>query len=91
MSQLMEKPNADADVPEGINVMHIMDASGDTRIMWDPTVPAEVDTARAAYDAAKKKGMTAYSVLGDGAKGEVLRRFSADQAKIIMVPQLAGG
>lgn len=74
------------------NVLHITDPSGDTRIMWDPNSKDEVDTARAAFDAAKAKGMVAYTVKDDGSKsGEVIKRFDKNAGKIIMARQLAGG
>jgi hypothetical protein len=73
--------------------LHIMDHTGDTRIMWDPRNKDEVDTAKAAFDAAKKKGMIAYKVdATTGEKtGEVIREFDKKAGKIIMAPQLVGG
>ena len=73
------------------NVLHITDATGDTRIMWDPRVKDEVSTAKAAFDAAKKKGMLAYSVDTDGDQDEVITEFDKKLGKIIMVRQLQGG
>lgn len=75
------------------NVLHITDASGDTRIMWDPRNKDEVATAKAAFDAAKAKGMLAYSVnpeTGDSS-GEVIHEFDKKAGKVIMVRQLVGG
>jgi hypothetical protein len=72
--------------------LHITDANGDTRFMWDPNNKDEVDTAKAAFDAAKSKGMLAYKVDADGKRtGEVISRFDKKLGKIIMVRQLAGG
>jgi len=75
------------------NVLHITDETGDTRIMWDPAVADEVATAKAAFNAAKKKGMLAYAVDPDsgGRTGEVIREFDETQGKIIMVRQTRGG
>ncbi len=75
------------------NTLHIMSKEGDTRIMWDPRVPAEVTAAKAAFDAAKKGGMLAYTVDPDtGDKtGTVIRDFDETAGKIIMAPQLVGG
>lgn len=73
------------------NMLSIADATGDTRIMFDPKVKDEVDTARAAFDAAKAKGMLAYAVDADGGKGEVIRDFDKKAGKIIMTKQLVGG
>ena len=74
------------------NMLSIADATGDTRIMWDPKNKDEVATAKAAFDAAKKKGMLAYSVDPESAdKGEVIREFDPKAGKIIMTKPLAGG
>ena len=75
------------------HTLHITDETGDTRIMWDPAVADEVDTAKAAFDKGKKKGMLAYSVDPDsgGRTGEVIREFDETRGKIIMVRQTRGG
>jgi hypothetical protein len=75
------------------NSLHITDATGDTRIMWDPRNRDEVATAKAAFDAAKSKGMLAYSVDPDSGEstGTVIREFDKKAGKIIMVRQTQGG
>jgi hypothetical protein len=75
------------------NTLHITDASGDTRIMWDPANTDEVDTAKAAFDEGKRKGMLAYAVDPDsgGRTGEVIREFDPNKGKVIMVRQTVGG
>lgn len=75
------------------SMLHICDPSGDTRLMWDPRNKDEVATAKAAFDAAKAKGMLAYRVdpkTGDSS-GEVIREFDKKAGKVIMTPQLVGG
>jgi hypothetical protein len=74
-------------------MLHIMSGEGDTRLMWDPRNRDEVDTAKAAFDAAKAKGMVAYTVdPNSGEKtGTVIREFDEKAGKIIMPPQLVGG
>jgi hypothetical protein len=75
------------------STLHIMSKEGDTRIMWDPRIPAEVAAAKAAFDAAKTGGMLAYTVdPNSGEKtGTVIREFDETAGKIIMSPQLVGG
>jgi len=75
------------------NMLSITDAGGDTRIMWDPRNKDEVAAAKAAFDAAKAKGMLAYSVDADSgdSTGEVIRDFDKKAGKIIMVRQTVGG
>lgn len=78
----------------GISVLHIPDHTGDTRVMWDPRVPDEVATARAAFNAAKSKGMTGFAVnpdTGEKIAGEKISNFDPEAGKIIMVKPLAGG
>jgi hypothetical protein len=82
MTELMEK-----------NVLHVMDATGDTRVMWDPANADEVAAARAAFKKAKDRGMLAYAVNPDSGErtGEVIREFDETRGKIIMVRQTQGG
>lgn len=77
----------------GISTLHVQDHTGDSRIMWDPSRPDEVDVARASFDAAKEKGMLAYSVDANDVnkRGEVVREFDATAGKLILVPQTVGG
>lgn len=89
MSTTLEAPEVTE--TEGKNVLHIPDASGDTRIMWDPRNKDEVAAAQAAFDAAKGKGMLAYVVKDDGEPGEVIRSFDKKAGKIIMARQTSGG
>lgn len=71
--------------------LKVLDRTGDTRIMWDPERPAEVEVAKKAFDEAKKKGHVAYSVTKKGDKDEVIRDFDPSAGKIIMAPALRGG
>jgi len=75
------------------HTLTITDATGDTKIIWDPDKPDEVAAAKAAFDAGKKKKMLSYSVDPDsGARtGEVIREFDPQAGKIIMIPQTRGG
>ena len=80
------------DTIEEKHVLSIADPTGDTRIMWDPRSKDEVSTAKAAFDAAKKKGMLAYTVDPESAdKGEVIQKFDPQAGKIIMSRALQGG
>ena len=73
-------------------VLHVMDHTGDTRLMWDKGNDDEVSTAREMFRKLKAKGFLAYTVRGKkGEKGEVLREFDPSAERIIMSPQLVGG
>lgn len=71
--------------------MAILDATGDTKVIWDPHNPDEVAAAKAQFDTLKKKGFIAYTVNKKGDKGEVIREFDPNAEKIILSPPLAGG
>ena len=73
------------------STLHVMDRTGDTKVMWSADNPDEVEAAQATFDKLKKKGYLAYSVKDDGSKGEVIRKFDKTAGRIIMAPQLVGG
>jgi len=73
------------------SVLHIMDRSGDTKVMWSADNPDEVEAAKATFDSLKRKGHLAYTVREDGEKGEVIQNFDKTAERIIMSPQLVGG
>lgn len=77
------------DVSDGVLIE--LNGTGDSRFMWSRSTPAEVDAARAQFDSLRAKGYLAYTVRGDGGKGEVIREFDPSLERIIMTPPLAGG
>lgn len=68
-----------------------LDESGDTKTVWDADNAAEVEVAKATFEAFKKKGYAIYSVKRGGEKGEVMHKFDPDAEKMIAVPPVAGG
>lgn len=73
------------------NVLAIMGKEGDTKIIFDPSQPAEVENARRSFNELKAKGYIAYSVKAGGDKGEIMREFDPKCEKIIMAPPMVGG
>ena len=71
--------------------LRIMDESGDSKIMWDPTNKEEVDAAKLQFDALMDKGYKAYTVSKDGSTDKLIKKFDKKLGKIVMVPQLVGG
>lgn len=72
--------------------MSIMSHEGDTKILWDKTVPAEVENAKRTFDDLRASGYLAFKVEGkDGRKGEVIRKFDPEAERLIMAPPMAGG
>lgn len=91
MSSLVTEAHTD-DVPEGMHVMVTLDQTGDTKIFWDPKVPAEVENARQTFALlVSEKGMAAYAVKKNGDQGEVVRRFDPTAEKLIFAPRMVGG
>ena len=73
-------------------IMAALDATGDTKTIWDRTKPDEVEAARATFNTLKRKGYTGYRVKGsEGAKGEIMREFDPEAERMIMVPPMVGG
>jgi hypothetical protein len=80
------------DVPEGMHVMVTLDQTGDTKLIWNPDDPIEVENARATFDRlVKEKKMAAYAVRKNGEKGEVVRTFDPTVEKLIFAPRMVGG
>lgn len=73
------------------NTLHVLDRTGDTKVMWSADNPDEVAAAQATFDSLKKKGYLAYTVKDDGSKGDVIRKFDKTAGRIIMSPQMVGG
>ena len=80
-------------VPEGMNAFAIMGKSGDTKVIWDPTKPAEVAAARAQFESlTKDHKYSAFCVSGDeGKQGKRMSSFDPDAGRVILIPQVAGG
>jgi hypothetical protein len=73
------------------NEMCTLDATGDTKLIWSPDAPDEVDAARATFNTLKKKGYLAYRVRPGGDKGEAMGEFDPRAEKVILIPPLVGG
>lgn len=73
------------------STLHVMDHTGDSKLLWSPDNPDEVQAAKDLFDSLKAKGYLAYTVEEDGERGEVIREFDKTAGRIIMAPQLVGG
>ncbi len=73
------------------NEMSVIDATGDTKVIWSSDNDAEVEAARATFNALRKKGHIAYAVKKGGDQGEVVSEFDPDAAKLILAPPMKGG
>ena len=72
--------------------LRIMDEKeGDFKIVWDPESEDEIAMAEESFNKAKKKGMTMFKLSAGGKKGEELKKFDPEAARIVAVPQVVGG
>lgn len=71
--------------------MHVLDHTGDSKLIWNTGNQAEVDAAKELFNKLRDKKYLAYTVDDDGERGEVIRRFDPNAGRIIMAPQLVGG
>lgn len=72
--------------------MHTLDASGDTKVLWDRDNDDEVSSARRTFNELLGKGYLAYKAEGKrGEKGEQIREFDRTAERIILVKPSQGG
>lgn len=64
---------------------------GDTKIIWDPSKQDEMDSAKRTFEDLTSKGYKAFQVKDDGEPGEQVNEFPKSEAKLILVPPVAGG
>ena len=71
--------------------MRTLGREGDVKTVWDPGNVDEVAAAKQTFDDLRKKGYLAFAVKRNGDKGEQIREFDPDAAKVILAPPMAGG
>lgn len=75
-----------------MSTMHVLDAGGDTRIMWDSDNEEEVKAAREHFRELRKKHYLAFKAEGrEGLRGSQIDDFDPNLERIIMVPRSVGG
>ncbi len=80
------------DVPAGMCAMAVMGKEGDTKYIWDKSVPAEVEVARSTFNGfVKDKKYLAFKVNAAGDKGEQVREFDPTHERYIFAPPMVGG
>jgi len=82
----------EAELAKGMHGAEIMGTNGDTKHIWDPNKPEEVEAARALYNSLTGKGYTAFHATGkDGSQGDQMREFDPNAGRVIFVPRMVGG
>lgn len=74
-----------------MNELRVIDPTGDTKTIWDPSRPDEVENARETFRKLKAKGYIAYRVDQGGNKAEIMAEFDPQAGKVIMAPPVVGG
>ncbi len=86
------RKTVDEDPVNGAHYMAVMDATGDTKIIWSKDNHDEVENARRSFNDFKKKGYKAFHVVGKkGETGDQMDEFDPDAERIIFVKAMAGG
>lgn len=81
-----------SEVPPNTGSLHVLDKTGDTKMMWDRNNADEVAAARKTFNDLKAKRFMAYKAEGkEGRKGEVIDEFDPSAERIIMAPPMVGG
>ena len=70
--------------------MFVLDKTGHTTHKWDHNVQAEVEAARATYDALTGRGYRAFRSEDGETKGR-MERFDPNAEEVTFVPHLQGG
>lgn len=96
MTELLERVDDGLDqyriADDAEHTLTIPDGTGDTSLKWTVGNAADVAAARAAFDAAKGRGMLAYAVKTDDVtKGEVINTFDETLGQMVLTPQQQGG
>lgn len=71
--------------------MHVLNRSGDTKLIWNSENEDEVANAKKTFDDLRSKNFGAYSVKKKGKRGKIIRQFDPSAEKIILVPPVVGG
>lgn len=69
----------------------VPNGTGDTKTIWNPDAPDEVEAARDTFKSLRKKGYAIYRAGTDGERGEVMSEFDPQARKLIAVRAVVGG
>lgn len=85
------------DLPEGQSAMGVMGASGDTKHLWDPMKPKEVEEARKLFNLLTGHGYRAFRLRKDGRRragdpdGHFIKEFEPHLHGILFLAPMSGG
>ena len=72
-----------------MHVLRILDAHGDTQLIFDPKNPVEVDDVETRFRDLMERGFMAFDVSTQ--PGRVMKTFDPQASEVIVTPRFAGG
>ena len=72
-----------------MHVLRILDAHGDTHLVFDPQDAAEVRDLETTFRELMERGFTAFDV--STTPGRVVKTFDPQASEVIVTPRFAGG
>ena len=74
-----------------MHVHIVMNHSGDSRHLFNPSQPSDVAEAASRFDALRRRGFSAVGFESGNEQGKVLHRFDPSVERTLFIPQLRGG
>lgn len=76
-----------ADVPKGMSAIAVMSEAGDTKYIWDPNNPEEVELAKEHFERMREKGFLVFKLTPFfHRKGKEVKRFHPQGKGYLFVP-----
>jgi hypothetical protein len=72
-----------------MGTLQIIDATGDTQLVWDVEAPETVECSREKFEELLTQGYMAVNFLPTGK--EIIREFDQTATRILMLPAVRGG
>lgn len=90
MEQILQTADV---IPPGLHGFEVMDASGDSKYIWDKSKPVEVEAARQLFKllVVDKKYLAFLATGETGVQGDQVREFKPEYERLIFTPPLVGG
>jgi len=84
---LQETDTTFADVPEGKSAIAVMSEAGDTKYLWDPKNPLEVEMAKEHFKKMRENGFLVFKLTPFlHRKGKEVKRFHPQGKGYLFVP-----
>jgi hypothetical protein len=71
------------DIPDDLGAFGVMGQEGDTKHIWNPKKPDEVEAARVLFDTLTKKGYLAFKLTRLGTKGKPVPEFDDAKGRVL--------